>query len=202
MHSLPKLPTPSSAPPLAFLLDAHRSRTPTLLLVTGPSGSGKTSWCKNVVDFARDHHWSVAGLMSPAVMVDGQKVGIDLHDLRSNQRRRLATRTKSIVDGHETMPTGGVMTGAWSFDPRTLGWGNDILANLTCPDLLIIDELGPLEFRQRQGLQAAMRLIDAWRCNLTCVAIRPLLIGAARMRWPWSHILVVGEGSPSGDKDD
>jgi nucleoside-triphosphatase len=173
-----------------------------LLLVTGPSGTGKTTWCQSVVSFAREEGWSIAGLMSPPVMVDGRKAGIDLYDLQSDRRRRLATRTDSILAGREAMPPGGVTVGDWSFDPRTLRWGNDILANIANPDLLIVDELGPLEFRQQQGLQAAMRLIDAWRCNLICVAIRPSLIGAARMRWPWSHILVVGEDASPGVEDD
>lgn len=198
MHSLAQQP----ASPLAFIAEAHQSRTPTLLLVTGSSGTGKTSWCQSVVNFAREESWSIAGLMSPPVMSDGHKVGIDLYDLQSDRRRRLATRTDSILAGREAMPPGGVTVGDWSFDPRTLRWGNDILANVTSPDLLIVDELGPLEFRQQQGLQAAMRLIDDWRCNLTCVVIRPSLIGAARMRWPWSHILVVGQDAPPGVEDD
>lgn len=198
MHSLANQP----ASPLAFIAEAHLTRTPTLLLVTGPSGTGKTSWCQSVVSFAREKNWSIAGLMSPSVMVEGRKVGIDLHDLQSDRRRRLATRTNSILAGREAMPPGGVTVGDWSFDPRTLQWGNEILADVAYPDLLIVDELGPLEFRQQQGLQAAMRLIDDWRCNLTCVVIRSSLIGAARMRWPWSHILVVGEDAPSGVEDD
>lgn len=188
------------ASPLAFLIEAHLSRTPTLLLVTGPRGAGKTTWCHNLVTFAREHNWSVAGLLSPAVMAGDRKMGIDLHDLKGDQHRRLATRTQSILVGDDAIPPGGVTNGQWSFDPHTICWGNQLLSTIARPDLLIIDELGPLEFRQGQGLQAGLKLIDAWRSNLICVTIRPSLIGVARMRWPWSHILVVEE-SPLTEED-
>lgn len=189
MLSLAELP----ASPLAFLLEAHTTRTPSLLLVAGASGAGKTAWCGAIEAYAREQHWIVAGLLSPRVMDNGYKVAIDLQDLHSGERRRLATRTQSIIEGTELMPPGGIMAGAWSFDPRTIQWGNDVLSAVTNPDLLIIDELGPLEFRRQQGLQGALKLLDAWRGNLVCVAIRPSLVGAARMRWPWSRLLVVGE---------
>lgn len=193
MYSSGSILSPRAHSHLAFLLEAHATRTPSLLLLTGPSGGGKTTWCRALQQFAGEHDVSVAGLLSPAVMDGGQKIAIDLEDLGSGERRRLATRTQLILDGAEEMPPGGVMTGDWSFDPETIRWGNSALASLACPDLLIIDELGPLEFRQKQGLQAGLKLIDSWRCSLICATIRPALMGAARMRWPWSQILVVGE---------
>lgn len=182
----------------AVFLENHADRTPSLLLVTGPSGAGKTVWCRALQTEAVAHGLSVAGLLSPPVMAGGHKIGIDLEDLGSGERRRLATRTQVLLDGNEPLPPGGVTTGDWSFDAEVVRWGNDVLATVRCPDVLIIDELGPLEFRQGKGLQAAMRLIDSWRCNLICVTIRPGLIGAARMRWPWSQILVVGD--PQGEQ--
>lgn len=193
MLSHNKSPALPALTPLAFLLDVHANRTPSLLLLTGASGAGKTTWCQALSAFARRQGWAVAGLISPPVIENGCKTAIDLQDLQSGQRRRLATHTEKR---HQSPTT--VATGNWSFDPHTIRWGNRILADpqfkipitksASLPDLLIIDELGPLEFRQGQGLQAAFSLIDVWRCSLICVTIRPSLIGAARMRWPWSHI--------------
>ncbi|MFW6069888.1 MAG: nucleoside-triphosphatase [bacterium] len=187
MFSLRDMP----ASPLAFLLEAYNTRAPSLFLVTGPSGSGKTYWCQQVVEHARGHDWSVAGLLAPPVMDGEEKVGIDLLDLGSGERRRLATRmtvTERASDGGA-----GLTFGCWRFDHEVFVWGNSVLREINAADLLIVDELGPLEFRQQQGLQAAFPLLDGWRYRLACVTARPSLVGAVRMRWPWSQLLVLGD---------
>ena len=183
------------ASPLACLLEAYQAKAPSLFLLMGPSGSGKTSWCQAAARLAGGRRWSVAGLLSPAVMVDGRKARIDLLDLGSGERRRLATH-QEVLAGDETA-AGGVITGNWHFDPQTLAWGNSMLAGIGRCDLLIIDELGPLEFRQRQGLQAGLALLDA-RQHLACVTIRPSLADAAQRRWPWGQLITLTEGHPGG----
>jgi nucleoside-triphosphatase THEP1 len=177
------------ASPLAFLLEAYQTHAPSLFLVTGPSGAGKTRWCRAVIDAAEAQQWAIAGLLSPAVLDGGKKVGIDLLDVRGGERRPLATRLAQR-DGDGEM---GIVTGRWSFNATTIAWGNQVLRAITARDLLIVDELGPLELRQQQGFQVALSLLDAWRYRLACVTIRPSLVGAARMRWPWSRLVVVGE---------
>ncbi|MDX1687185.1 MAG: nucleoside-triphosphatase [Candidatus Promineifilaceae bacterium] len=185
--------TSTPAASLAFLSEAYNTRAPSLFLITGPSGSGKTKWCQKAVEHARQHQWPVAGLLAPPVIENGQKIGIDLLDLSSSERRRLAT-LRADCDGHGNggqPPEAGVSTGAWNFYYDVLAWGNGVLKETTRADFVIVDELGPLEFRQRQGLQAGLELLDAWRYRLACVTIRPSLVGAVRMRWPWSRLVIL-----------
>lgn len=178
------------APPLAFLSEAYNTRAPSLFIITGPSGSGKTKWCQTAVDYARRRQWPVTGLLAPPIMKNGQKIGIDLLDLSSGEGRRLAT-WKGATIGHDDDLSGDVNTGDWNFSPEALVWGNSVLKKTTRADFVIVDELGPLEFRQGQGLQAGLELLDAWRYRLACVTIRPKLVGAARMRWPWARLVVL-----------
>lgn len=186
---------------LAFLLEAYNTRAPSLFLVTGASGSGKTHWCQAVLEFARGHSWPVSGLLSPAVIRHGMKIGIELLDLSSGERRRLATHinTAAAEAGHAL--TGEICTGEWSFCPETLAWGNSVLQRTTRADFVILDELGPLEFRLGQGLRAGLELLDAWRYRLACVTVRPPLVGAVRMRWPWGRLMVV-DGVSQATKHD
>lgn len=187
------------ASPLAFLSEAYITRAPSLFLITGPSGSGKTEWCQKAVAYARSRRWPVAGLLAPAVMEDGRKIGIDLLDLSSGERRPLAVWKGAGDDGGAghgdeddgQPPQAGISTGDWNFSYDTLAWGNRVLEKTTRADFVIVDELGPLEFRQGQGLQAGLELLDAWRYRLACVTIRPSLVGAVRMRWPWSHLVIL-----------
>jgi nucleoside-triphosphatase len=154
---------------------------PGLTLVTGPRGVGKTRWCIALADHARSLGLDLRGLVSPAVMEAGQKIGIDLLDLASGERRRLAYR-KGEADGD-------IATTDWQMVSETLQWGNTILENIHSCEIFILDEVGPLEFEKGLGLTAGLRFVDAHRDIPTFVVVRPSLLDSARQRWPWSTLL-------------
>lgn len=158
---------------------------PDLLLVTGLQGTGKTTWCLELAEYARASGFTVKGLISPAVFMDGRKVGIDLLDLTSTERRKLA-----VLWPPNSKDTNNFGL-CWQFDDETVTWGDGILAGLGSCDLLIIDELGPLEFTHGLGWQAALPLISSREYRLTCVVIRPSLVDKAIVRWPWGQVMPV-----------
>lgn len=164
---------------------------PSLVLLSGDSGAGKTSWCQALVERARARGLMPTGLLSPAVFVESEKVGIDLRDLATGQQRRLAGRDLAPSPGdNPILPS---VHSHWHIDQNTIAWGNAILAGLDNPPLLVIDELGPLEFERRLGLVAAFELLDLQRHGLALAVIRPALLVQARERWPWSRILSLPE---------
>jgi nucleoside-triphosphatase THEP1 len=168
----------SPASLLAHFVSAKTIK-PGLMLISGPSGSGKTRWCMDLVERARAIGLQPKGLVSPVVLEGGQKVGIDLVDLSSGNRRRLACRRGE--------PAGDVQTADWQLDMETFAWGNSILARLDACDLFILDEIGPLEFDRNVGLVAGLGLLDARRDFLACVTVRPSLLAVAKKRWPWAE---------------
>lgn len=151
---------------------------PVLILLTGPRGSGKTRWCERLSRAARVAELTVAGLVSPAVFEAGVKTAIDLLDLPTGTRRRLAERPPPGVPG-----TAGL---GWRFEEETIAWGNTILGRTGPCDLLVIDELGPLEFRDEGGLSTAFAAVEARRYRRAVVVVRPELLDGARARWPWT----------------
>jgi nucleoside-triphosphatase THEP1 len=158
-----------------------------LVFISGPSGSGKTYWCQKLVDLAFARGIQPCGLISPAVIVRGSKVGIDLVDITTGKKLRLAEKRRVSARGKNPP---GIFTHDWLFKPSVLEWGNQILVSL--PEsfpLLILDELGPLEFLQNQGLTAGMGLIDRKGYQLACVVVRPELLSHAQVRWPWGRLL-------------
>lgn len=186
---------PSKWPALSLDHFPHKkNQTNNLFLITGDIGVGKTTWCQQWIDLAGADGWRVGGLLSPPVMVGRQKVAIDLVDLASGERRQLA-RLRQIEAGPDT-----VTTGKWLFDTAVLAWGNDVLQRVTAVDLLVIDELGPLEFERGQGLQAAFELVAAGNYRMAAVVIRPSLIPQAQQRWPESQpIPIVRKDADSHD---
>ncbi|MCA9977920.1 MAG: ATP-binding cassette domain-containing protein, partial [Anaerolineales bacterium] len=155
---------------------------PKLFLVTGLPGVGKTTWCGELIELARRRGLQVAGLWSPAVFANGRKIGIDLVDLFHDERRRLANlRGKKEVTA--------VATIQWAFDSDAITGGNTVLQNLPPNDLLLIDELGPLEFMRGEGFIAGLDVLDAGAYRVAVVVIRPSLLPEAQARWPHAQVI-------------
>lgn len=152
-----------------------------LHLVSGERGSGKTQVCAGLAQLLSLYGHDLAGLISPGVFVDGCKTSIEAYDLRSRQRRRLAERLERASDAAGT-------TGNWAFAEDALAWGDAILARATPCDVLIVDELGPLEFEQGRGWLAGLSALDGRAYRLAVATIRPGLLETARRRWPGAQV--------------
>ena len=157
-------------------------------LVSGERGSGKTSLCAAVVRRIRAAGWDVAGLLSPAVTADGRKIGIDVLALRSGARRRLANARLLAQESEND-----IQTRAWSFDGEALEWGNQVLQTAAPCDLLVIDELGMLEFERGQGWLNGMETVDRGLYRHALVVIRPELLAAAQARWAGARIIQISQ---------
>lgn len=167
--------------PIDQLISTFRTPTqPGLLIVTGQIGAGKTTWCADLARRAFASGLTVAGLLSPAVFEAGEKIAIDLLDISSQERRQLADRRPPNQNGKK-----------WQLDPETLRWGNQVLDAVVSCQLLILDELGPLELLEHQGLTKGLELLDR-RAFSACAIVRPSLLSNAQERWPWAAQLHLG----------
>ena len=154
-----------------------------LIFITGPMGAGKTRWCQEFIDSAACLGVRAGGVLSPAVFQDGMKVAIDLVDLHSNTRRCLAVR--------KSKETGIRATDNWLFDEKTLKWGNTVLASSWNSQLIIVDELGPLELNRGIGLINVFRLVASRRYKLAIVTMRPALLDPWLKLWHWGQVIAI-----------
>lgn len=174
--------------PAATVARLAATGAPRLVVVTGTHGAGKTTWCSELVREARAHGLAVAGVLSPHVLHDGVRVAIDLVDITTGERRRIAARRDPGAP-----PPPGLPRAHWLFDEDGLAWGNAVLDRAAGPDLLIVDELGVLEFGTGNGLSSGLRLVDEGQHRLACVVVRPALLAAANSRWPWAETRWAGD---------
>lgn len=142
-----------------------------LWIVTGARGSGKTIFCQEMLQRARLIGWDTAGLLSPAVFNNGIKESIWAEEIRSGEKRLLA----AVHPQTET----DLAFGDWNFNRKSLEWGNRVLRSSIPCDLLVIDELGPLEFNLSMGWVSAFEVIKTAQFRLALVVIRPELIKPA-----------------------
>ncbi len=163
---------------------------PALFLVTGSRGAGKTTFCDRLVKAAREAGWQAAGLVSHAVFEGTLRTAIEAEDIRTGVARRLAVRSEQ--------PTPGAKH--WQFDPAALEWGNQVLAASTPCDLLVIDELGPLEFERGAGWQAGLAAVDTRQYAIALVVVRAELLGEALLRWGEANLVEIDTPEDSAYK--
>ena len=154
------------------------SPAPGLIILSGDIEQGKTRVCMQVADAMKAQGWDVAGILSPAVWKASEKIAIDSLDLRTGETRQLAIRTINAESPQ------GLRTKRWQFNADTLAWCNQVFTGMGSCDLLIIDELGPLEFERGQGMLAAFDAVEVGDYRLALVVVRPSLLAQARQRAP------------------
>ncbi|MFH1633839.1 MAG: nucleoside-triphosphatase, partial [Chloroflexota bacterium] len=122
---------------------------------------------------------------SPVQTQAGAKTGILAEDLRTGVRRPLASMARQSQDD--------LSFGDWYFNRQTLEWGNQVLEiSLPC-DLLIVDELGPLELTHQMGWRAALDILPLSGYRLALVVIRPELHATARRVFDFSTTIEIDQ---------
>jgi nucleoside-triphosphatase len=162
-----------------------------VFIVTGPIQVGKTYFCTFLISQAQAKGLHLAGVICPPIFTNGQKTAIAIEDLKSRCRKTLA-----VI---RTTETEGVFTDRWAFDDEVLTWGNQVLADTRGCDLLLVDELGPLEFIRGEGWQNGLHAIDEGEYKTAVVVIRPGLVETAQKRWPDAQLLEI-PGSMNQDQ--
>jgi nucleoside-triphosphatase THEP1 len=152
-------------------------------LVTGDRQAGKTTLCQEWVELARRAGWTTAGVLSLGEFEGDLKTAIQVEDLRTGERRLLASRKAAACQGP--------MLGTWQFCEATLAWADECLQDASPCDLLVVDELGPLEFERGEGWQSGFTAIEAGVYRQALVVIRPEYLQAARQRWEGARVLRV-----------
>lgn len=143
--------------------------------MSGPRGSGKTTTCRQLTQLARQRGLDCAGLLSLALFDGTRKVGIELVDLRSGASRPLAEADQRPAS---------LRTKTYRFDVGALAWGTEVLNGALPCDLLIVDEVGPLELERGQGWANTLDVLRTGRFRLAVVVVRPELLDTFRQALP------------------
>ncbi len=164
---------------LAALFDRveyWQGRTPAVVLLTGEKGEGKTALCEELAKLARTRGYLVGGVLSPGSWSDGTRAAYRVLNLLTGESRPLARRSGE---------PGPVRQGPFVFDLAGLEFGLAALADAAArrADLVIVDEVGPLELRSEGWAPE----LDRFHAEATCPmlwVVRPGLLEQVRQRWP------------------
>jgi nucleoside-triphosphatase len=143
------------------------------VVLTGESGCGKTTLCARVVASLKARGLDVAGVLTLPRPANGGKVGMDVEDVRTGQRCALAERAATGE---------GTANLAWQFDAAGLARGAQILRDATPCDVLVVDELGPLELIRNEGWIVAIDILQTGHYRTALVVVRPGLVENVQAR--------------------
>lgn len=139
-----------------------------VIMLTGERGVGKSTVCREAVTLARARGHACCGVLT--LTRDGVR---HVFDVGTGRQRRL---TQPPGEG------GAVVQGRFRFDPRTLEWGDTVLSQAVRCDLLVVDEIGPLEVERGQGWMTAFEVVRGGNYALALAVVRPELIAQVRGR--------------------
>lgn len=152
-----------------------------ITIITGERGAGKTTLLGLVIESVAGSGRSVAGILTLPRLNGDIKIGMDVLDLRRGERRPLAERRPPDDIRCEADP---LIMCAWQFDPDGLAWGDEVLRSSLPCDLLVIDELGPLELLRGAGWQSGLAALHSQGYGQALVVVRPSLIETFRAQFP------------------
>ncbi|MDR3574663.1 MAG: nucleoside-triphosphatase [Anaerolineaceae bacterium] len=141
-----------------------------ILVVTGQRDAGKSTYCQTLIKRYHQPGRSISGLLSPGRFTGADKTGYYVIDLASETHRLLASLVPGEIEGFHL--------GHWVFDTQVLAWGNQKLRQSANANVLVIDELGFLEFDLQTGWTSAFERLKKKDYNLAVVVIRPECIAS------------------------
>ncbi len=135
-----------------------------VIIITGDIGIGKTTVCEKVVRTARSQGHSCGGVIA-------RKAGngdIVIEEILTGETRVLAS-TDDIYQGPRTAK--------YFFNPEGIDFGIQAIDRGTSSDILLVDELGPIELRG-QGFSGVVERIADGKIKNCIVVIRKGLLSA------------------------
>jgi len=156
-------------------------------VLTGKVHIGKTTVCRAVADLARQRGYCVHGILTPPILdKNGVRLGIEVVDIASGERRELARLRPASREAELDWDRVGPRVGPYHFDPVALQWGQDVVARAIAVgcDLLIVDEIGRLELEQNQGFNHVLHLLETSIVLRSLLVVRASLLDAFRRRLP------------------
>ena len=159
-----------------------------IYLLTGAVGGGKTTFLERGLPSLRERHPRLDGYLSLRVFAGGETAGYDLRDLRTAARIPLLRR-RGEADGFRVGP--------YVLLPAGLAAAEEIIRRGGAADLLIVDEVGPLELAGG-GVWPALVGEFAGRDRPALVVVRETLVDDIRAALAGREMTVIRAEAVAG----
>lgn len=145
-----------------------RSVSTKVFILTGEINSGKSRLAEDIFKALRSEGLTVGGIIQRKVMRNGERYGYDLLNIRTQESTPLC-RTEA--------PDEGIVAGPFKFYPGGIRFGIESLspAAIKDCDVVIVDEVGPLEIKGEGWYEPVTGMLKNYSGNLLIVIRKHLV---------------------------
>ena len=143
-----------------------------LIILTGQTGIGKSSICRRVCTLASEKGYRISGILSPPLYDDsGLKVGFLAEKIPDGEKWELARN-----DNNPSVK--GPVWGQYTFSEKGFKKAAKVLKEALTGnyDIIVIDEVGPLELLRGEGFRPFIDLLVKENQTDLLIVVRPTLI--------------------------
>jgi len=167
-----------------------------VIIITGNIQEGKTTYLIEMLALLEKKNIKVDGFIAKGIHDENGRIGYDLEHILDGE---------SCVYIRNKFSKGWVRYGKYYFNPKGEEFGKRILESIYSAgiDLLVIDEIGPVELKGRGWAEQVERLVNTSSNTQLWVVRKPLLKKVIR-QWNIGDILVldVSTDTPKMSIDD
>jgi nucleoside-triphosphatase len=121
-----------------------------IFIITGDPGVGKTTAVMQLAEMLKQRGLSVGGIVSREVRNDNVRTGFEFVDISSNETAMLSSITAI-----------GPRVGKYKVDIEGCKFAVQVLRrSLADADIVICDELGPMEFKSKEFIDCVRDMLD------------------------------------------
>lgn len=135
---------------LEFISVSIQANVMVILLVTGEPRIGKTTAVLRVAQILKEKGVKVGGIISREITDNNVRTGFEFVDLSTNQKAMLSSTTGE-----------GPRMGKYFVDLEGCRFAVRVLIQaIKDSDVIICDELGPMEFKSKEFVECARNMLD------------------------------------------
>ena len=165
----------SQAEALLDIFDKEDLLKPQVIIITGEIHQGKTTFTQRIITDLLEQKIRIAGFLSLGINENGTRTGFNLFDIESSEQTELCSTVKDECR---------INLGQYYFNNEAILRGNEILntKNLSDIQLIVIDEVGPLELKGKgwsnaiENLTRSVAIPQLW-------VVRKSLAGKITRNW-------------------
>lgn len=165
----------SQAETLLQIFEKEQSKKSSIVIITGDIHQGKTTFTQKIISDLLKSKIRIAGFLSIGINENDLRTGFNLYDIESSKQFELCTNKKD-----ERL----IKFGQYYFNKETMTRGEEILSpeNIFNKQLIVIDEIGPLELNDKGWSSAIEKLISTTEIPHLWIVRKSILKKAIR-KW-------------------
>lgn len=155
-----------------------------IFIISGAVRSGKTTFLKELIRLLKQNqaHKKIGGIIAHGIDKNGERFGFDIEDIASGQTHFLCSQKP---DNEKQK------IGRFYFSPEGIAFGQKALTgNIKQLDLLVIDEIGPMELKGKGWFDGVELALQQPQLNMIWVVRKHLLESVLKL-WQHNQIVII-----------